>query len=112
MQTAVSILGVIAWIVLAACLLGVTFSLSCFFAEKLVNKIQQDSKDAIRAEIANDILHTAWWFSGSIEASEAMKAYGKNLMNGQRFCSSTVREEWRKEVAKSKETENKCPVLG
>lgn len=107
MQNAISILGMISWIALIIGLMALLLSASCFFAEKLVSRIQCDTKEAVRSEIANDILNTAWWFSESVEAQEGMRAYGKALAKAQRCCSSTMREEWRKEIAKSKEAEQK-----
>ena len=102
MQTVLNVLGVITWIVLVIAIIALFFNVSCFFAEKLVSKIQGDAKEAIRAEIANDILNTSWWFSESIEANLALNTYGKALMNSSRCCSSTMRDEWRKECAKAR----------
>lgn len=102
MQTVLNVLGVVTWIVFIVAIIALLFNVSCFFAEKLARRIQHDSKEAIRAEIANDILNTAWWFSESIEAQTAMIAYGNALVKTCRPCSSMIREEWRKECAKSR----------
>ena len=101
MQTAIAILGFISWILLAIGLLFVLFNVSCFFAEKLVSKIQRDSKDALKAEIANDMLNNAWWFSESVEAMAILSIYGKAMTTDYRPCASRMRADWRTEIAKN-----------
>lgn len=66
-----------------------------------VERIQDQGARKERGRVANQIITDSWWFSESKEANAAMKIYGQNMRSGSGDIS-TIREEWRKEIAGAK----------
>ena len=109
MASFLQFIGAMTWLAVLVLLVIASVGLVLHLGEILAKRIEFKAIKDERERIAKELITDSRWFGESKEAQLAIYILGNRLLKDAATCTSTTREQWRREVAATKE-EATCPI--